>query len=153
MGLEGNIWNGKSIDGDWIKKHEVDEIDYDKEEKDSKDSFDYLFTEDELEEMRLEIEKEDEQKRSTKMLEESEMNDDEMRTLWGAEELGKSTINTPSTHKLEESISSRGMEIYDEKEFEQALEDFNKTVNDGDPIKEETNAEINRIMQQMELDW
>lgn len=153
MGLEGNIWNGKSLDGDWIRKHEVDEIDYDKEEKDSKDSFDYLFTEEELEEMRLEIEKEDEQKRWAKMLEESEMNDDEMRALWGAEDLGKSTINTPSTHKQEESISSRGMEIYDEKEFEQALEDFNKTVKDGDPIKEETNAEINRIMQQMELDW
>ena len=84
---------------------------------------------------------------------ESEMSDEELMALWGKQEWGKYTINTPTADKQKESISSREMEIFDEKEFQKAFEEFNKSVNDGNPIKEETNAEIEKIMKQMELDW
>ncbi len=73
--------------------------------------------------------------------------------LWDSSDLGKYTINTPTIDKQEEDLSAKDMEIFDENEFEKSLNAFNKTAKDGDPIKEETNAEIKRIMQQMELEW
>ena len=73
--------------------------------------------------------------------------------LWDGRDLGKYTINTPTTDKNQERIAARGMEIFDEQEFKKAMDDFNRLVNDGDPIREETKAEIDMIMQQMALDW
>lgn len=89
----------------------------------------------------------------TKAIAESEMSDEELMALWGKDDLGKYTINTPTIDKKQESSENKRMEIFDEKEFQEAMDEFNRLVNDGDPIKEETNAEIDRIMKQMELDW
>jgi len=131
---------------DWnVEKDGAKEINYDK------DSYDYLFTDEELEAFRLE-EAREESEAISKGIAESEMSDEELMALWGKEDLGKYTINTPTNEKTEESMEAKGMKLFDEEEFKRAFEEFQKTLEE-DPIREETNAEIDRIMQQMELDW
>lgn len=139
---------------DWdVEKDGAREIRYDK------DSYDYLFGDGEL--VKYSKEQQDMIDEDDKAildaiaegLAESEMSDEELMALWDKNDLGKSTINTTTIEKQKEAISARGMEIFDEQEFQEALDDFSRTVNNGDPIKEEINAEIDRIMQQMELDW
>ena len=171
MGLEGNFWKKKSIDGDWIKRNEAKDRMY----GDKKDSYDYLMDDDSIYEEFLktggiplvgifakELEEIDEDDKAS--YEDSKSRDQEIddmiaasnyriSELWDSSDLGKYTINTPTIDKQKEDLSAKDMEIFDENEFEESLNAFNKTVKDGDPIKEETNAEIKRIMQQMELEW
>lgn len=137
---------------DWnVEKDGAKEIDYDK------DSYDYLFDEDELfmikqmqlrEELIAEGFLEDDDK-----LAKREMDEMISQSSWDSTDLGRYTINTPTHEKTEESMEESGMQIFDEEEFKRAVEEFEKTLEEGDPIREETNAQINRIMQQMELDW
>lgn len=145
---------------DWdVEKDGAKEMKYDK------DSYDYLFEDGEFDRLLAEMQSIDEIDRAvldvtrepsdaiTKAIAESEMSDEELMALWGKDDLGKYTINTPTIDKKQESSENKRMEIFDEKEFQEAMDEFNRLVNDGDPIKEETNAEIDRIMKQMELDW
>ena len=132
-----------------------------KEVKYHKDSYDYLFSEEELEAFRLEDDVDRWVLEATrepsdgisKAIAESEMSDEELMALWGKDDLGKYTINAPTQEKVEERMEERGMQVFDEEEFKRAVEEFEKSLEEGDPIREETNAQINRIMQQMELDW
>ena len=150
---------------DWdVEKDGAREIRYDDDSYD-KDSYDYLFEDGEFDRYLAEMQSINDDDRAAldaarqpsngiaQAIAESEMSDDELLALWGKNDLGKYTINTPTVDKQEESISASGLEIFDEQEFKKAMDEFNKLVNDGDPIKEETNAEIDRIMKQMELDW
>ena len=150
---------------DWdVEKDGAKEIKYD-EDALNKDSYDYLFEDGELDRILAEMQSIDDYDRAildtakqpsdtiAKGFAESEMSDEELMALWDGRDLGKYTINTPTTDKNQERIAARGMEIFEEQEFKKAMDDFNRLVNDGDPIREETKAEIDMIMQQMALDW
>ena len=119
MRLEGTF--RESIDGEWLKKHEADEVDY------SKDSYDYLF-DDELEydinsesyDYKKEISAEkNESDTIKKILAESEMGDEELASLWGKNDLGKYTINTPTQEKQAAQNEDRNMQPISELEFQE----------------------------------
>lgn len=126
MGLEGNY--RKSIDGDWLKKHEADEIDY------SKDSYDYLF-DDGLE---YDISRESDDDRAAilaariesdaivKGLATSEMSDEELATLWGKNDLGKYTINIPTQEKQAAQNEDRNMQPISELEFQKISDEVDR---------------------------
>lgn len=126
MGLEGTF--RKSIDGEWLKKHEADEIDY------SKDSYDYLF-DDELE---YDIDSESYDDRVVisdvkiesdaieKGLAESEMSDEELASLWGKNDLGKYTINTPTQEKQAAQNEDRNMLPISELEFQEISDEVDR---------------------------
>ena len=118
----------ESIDGEWLKKHEADEIDY------SKDSYDYLF-DDELEydinsesyDYKKEISAEkNESDTIKKILAESEMGDEELASLWGKNDLGKYTINTPTQEKQAAQNEDRNMQPISELEFQEISDEVDR---------------------------
>lgn len=126
MRLEGTF--RESIDGEWLKKHEADEIDY------SKDSYDYLF-DDELEydinsesyDYKKEISAEkNESDTIKKILAESEMGDEELASLWGKNDLGKYTINTPTQEKQAAQNEDRNMQPISELEFQEISDEVDR---------------------------
>ena len=61
-----------------------------------------------------------------KMLEESEKSDEELTELWGASDLGKYTINTPTPQKQAVAKSETQMQPVSELEFKEISEDLDK---------------------------
>ena len=131
MRLEGNF--GKSIDSEWLKKHEADEIDY------SKDSYDYLFEDDlntiGINENLYGIDDDDkaalaaartETKGMEKLIIESEMSDEEFAALWGMNDLGKYTINTPTQEKITVQNEEKNMQPISELEFQEIAEEVDR---------------------------
>ena len=126
MRLEGTF--RESIDGEWLKKHEADEIDY------SKDSYDYLF-DDELE-YDINSESYDDKKEISaeknesdtikKILAESEMGDEELASLWGKNDLGKYTINTPIQEKQAAQNEDRNTQPISELEFQEISDEVDR---------------------------
>ena len=126
MKLEGTF--RESIDGEWFKKHEADEIDY------SKDSYDYLF-DDELEydinsesydDKKVISAEKNESDTIKKILAESEMGDEELASLWGKNDLGKYTINTPTQEKQAAQNEDRNMQPISKLEFQEISDEVDR---------------------------
>ena len=124
-----------------------------REIKPSNDSYDYLFDIDELPFGQGLIDDDDKGLIEDSRDSEREIAEQIAQSRWTASDLGKCTINTPTKDKQEGSKQDGKMEIFDEKEFQRAVDDFDKTVGAGGKIKAETNADIERIMQEMSRDW
>ena len=144
MRLEGKY--GKSIDGEWLKKHEADEIDY------TKDSYDYLFdNEFELDKVLKEYDEINDDDRAAlsaarsksdgidKLLQESEMQEE----LWNASDLGKYTIGTPTQEKQEVMQQEQYMKPVSEKKKK-------KISKDADPVDIEMQKKFEQMAAELE---
>lgn len=80
-----------------------------------------------------------------KMLEESEKSDDELTELWGASDLGKYTINTPTPQKQAVAKAETQMQPVSKLEFTEISEDLDKEDADMQKKLEEAFLELEGI--------
>ena len=136
MGLEGKILRGKSIDGEWVRKHEADEINY------SKDSYDYLMDDKSTDRV---VDYDDAAVLAAVGLEADGIRKEreESEQLWDSSDLGKYTINTPTVDKLQEEQQYHRMEPISKKEFQEIAGEI-------DPIDDAIQRECEAAAEELE---
>lgn len=155
MGLEGNMWEGKSIDGDWLKKHEVDEISsYDKDSY----LFDIKFLEDRLDTInyrlkQLMIEKESLEDEKTEVEQELKKIHDHLEEANRLPESADSFVGVLDEEK-EELFSARDVKnafvtksvTTDKKEARKVEEDFLESAEQiNDKFREQAENMVSKI--------
>ena len=157
MGKLENISSKKSLDWD-VEKDGIEEM---KSESNNyiRDSFDLLFTPEELKSMQASVPIINDDDKA--LYEDSKGLESEIRDLiaesqFDSKQIGQHTISEVGIETVIENKESQHRKLDKasiEKQFEISAAEFDRIANEGKDIEYDSSPEIDAIMSQMERDW